>query len=97
MAVYVDPMSPCIQSKKWPYDQACHLIADSVEELQEFAMTLGLHPSWFQAAGGSMPHYDLVGSMRRRAIRLGAIQIDRKEFVKIMEKYRQRKTGGRRD
>lgn len=97
MSVYVDPMQLCIQSRTWPYKYACHLIADSVEELHEFAGQLGLHRSWFQ--GGqpnvqsqytSIPHYDLTTSMRQKAIRLGAVSLSVKEFEKIMRKYRQR-------
>lgn len=93
MSVYVDEMSTCIQSEKWPYKYACHLVADSVEELQEFAMRLGLHPSWFQNKPES-PHYDLTTRMRQRAIRLGAIALSRKKFLKLMRKYHSRKTGG---
>lgn len=93
MSVYVDEMDTCIQSKKWPYKYACHLVADSVEELHEFAVLLGLHRTWFQGSG-SIPHYDLTTRMRREAIRLGAISISRKEFAKILKKYRKRKTGG---
>jgi len=91
MSVYVDPMQPCIQSNKWPYKYACHLVADSVEELHEFAAQLGLHRSWFQGSG-STPHYDLTTRMRAKAIRLGAFSVSVKEFVKLMRK--QRKTGG---
>jgi len=86
-------MQPCIQSDKWPFKSACHLVADSVEELQEFAMRLGLHRSWFQDSG-SIPHYDLTTRMRREAIRLGAIRTSKKEFAKLTKKYRQRNTGG---
>lgn len=86
MSVYVDPMQPCIKSSKWPYDQACHLIADSVEELHEFARQLGLHRSWFQ--DHNIPHYDLVGGIRRQAIRLGAVSVSVKDFVKLMKQQR---------
>lgn len=86
MSVYVDELMSCMQSKKWPYSQACHLVADSIDELHEFAGRLGLMRSWFQR--GSLPHYDLTTGMRFKAIRLGAIEIDRKKFVEIMRKYR---------
>ena len=86
MSVYVDELSVCIQSKKWPYKYACHLVADSVEELQTFAMMMGLHKSWFQE--GSIPHYDLTAGMRRKAIGAGAFEIGGKEFRKLMKKYR---------
>ena len=62
-----------------------HLIADSREELHEFARKLGLKREWFQdpvvngkpkAAPGSRAaenwHYDVTDSMRRKALELGA-------------------------
>ncbi len=92
MSVYVDEMEPCIQSEKWPYPQACHLAADSVEELQVFARRIGLMRSWFQSKS-ELPHYDLTAGMRYRAIRLGAIEIDKEKVVEMMRKYRLRKAG----
>lgn len=92
MSVYVDEMVACIQSTKWPYTKACHLVADSVEELQTFALALGLHFSWYQPE--SIPHYDLTTRMRRKAVRMGAIEIGRKRFAKLMKKYRPRTTSG---
>ncbi len=89
MSVYVDDMQTCIRSKKWPYSRSCHLVADSVSELQEFAQLMSLHSSWFQDSA-SMPHYDLTKSMRQRAIYLGAFEVTQKRFVRIMRKYRQR-------
>lgn len=89
MGVYVSEMQVCIRSKKWPYNQACHLVADSVSELQEFAQLMPLHISWFQDSP-SMPHYDLTTRIRQRAISLGAIPVTQKRFVRIMRKYRQR-------
>lgn len=89
MSVYVDEMVGCMQSKNWPYSRSCHLGADSVKELHEFADRLGLLRTWFQR--GSLPHYDLTTGMRFKAIRLGAIEIDRERFVEIMRKYRPRR------
>lgn len=86
--MYVDEMRICLQTRSWPYTHACHLVADSVEELQEFAIRLGMHPSWFQ--GGSMPHYDLTTRVRKKAVRMGAFEIKKKKFLKLMKKYRQR-------
>ena len=95
MSVYIDPMQPCIQSRKWPYKQACHLIADSVEELHEFAAQVGLHRSWFQ--DHNIPHYDLTTGMRYKAIRLGAVSINVKDFIKLTRKQRLRETSGQPD
>lgn len=88
MSVYVDEMRVSIPNKNWPYSQACHLVADSVEELHEFAIRLGLHPSWFQNKP-ELPHYDLTTGMRQKAIRMGAIGLKNKKFLKLMRKYRQ--------
>lgn len=86
MSVYVDEMVACSRNRNWPYDQACHLVADSVKELHEFARRLGLRHSWFQSR--SLPHYDLTIGMRFKAIKLGAIEVDRNEFSLITRKYR---------
>lgn len=88
MSVYVDDMQVCIRSKKWPYNKACHLVADSVSELQEFAQLMPLHSSWFQSE--SIPHFDLTTRMRQRAISLGALPVKQKRFVRITRKYRKR-------
>ncbi len=95
MSVYVDPMNVCIPNNKWPYNSACHLVADSVKELQLFAVRLGLHFTWSQSK--PIPHYDLTTNMRRRAIKFGAIEISPKKFLKLIRKYRPRETGGQPD
>jgi len=89
--IYVDELTVCIRSKKWPYRQACHMMADSVEELHYFAGRMGLMRSWFQR--GSLPHYDLTKGMRLLAVKFGAIEIDKKKFVELMRKYRSRRAG----
>lgn len=89
MSVYVDEMAACSRNRNWPYDWACHLAADSVEELHEFARRLGLKRSWFQ--NKSLPHYDLTTGMRFKAIKLGAIEVDRNGFFLIIRKYRKRR------
>jgi len=89
MSVYVDEMRICLRNRNWPYSQGCHLAADSIEELHEFAGRLGLMSSWFQS--GSMPHYDLTIGMRVKAVKLGAVEIDTKKIIELMRKYRKRK------
>lgn len=93
MSIYVDEMRVSIPSSSWPYKYACHLVADSVVELQEFAIRLGLHPSWFQNKP-ELPHYDLTTSMRRKAVRMGAVELKRKKFLKFMKKQRKCTTSG---
>jgi len=68
MSVYVDDMFAPFRGMLMS-----HLVADTVEELQEFAAKLGLKPEWFQ--NHRMPHYDVAKSTREKAIKLGAIPV----------------------
>jgi hypothetical protein len=86
MSVYVDDIAVCVKNKKWRWPKACHLVADSVDELHKFADRLGLKRSWFQH--GTIPHYDLTENMRRKAVKLGAIEIDRDQMVQFIRKNR---------
>ena len=92
MSVYVDEMNVCVKSKTWPYSQACHLVADSVEELHFFAGRMRLKPAWFQNRP-YLPHYDLTTGKRSKAVRLGAIELDRAQFIEFMRNTRPRSTG----
>jgi hypothetical protein len=58
--------------------------ADSVEELHQFAMEIGMKRAWFQEPKGSvkLPHYDLNASRRRKAVAYGAIELDRRDSVR---------------
>ena len=90
MAVYVDNLIPCIPNKNWQYKKSCHLIADTEKELHEFALSIGLKRSWYQG-NSSISHYDLTASKRVQAVRGGARQISRTQFVDKMRKARNRK------
>ena len=92
MSVYVDEMGACLVTDKWPYSQSCHLVADSVEELHYFAGRMMLKPAWFQDKP-ELPHYDLTKGKRRLAIKLGAIEVNRKKIFELMKKNRSRRAG----
>ena len=92
MSVYVDEMTVCLRNRNWPYNQACHMTADSVEELHYFAGRLRLKPAWFQNKH-ELPHYDLTKGMRRLAVKLGAIECNRYKISELMKMYRSRRTG----
>jgi hypothetical protein len=62
------------------------MLADTVEELHEFAARLGLKRAWYQPV--STPHYDLTATRRARAIHLGALEADRVGVVRIVRRYR---------
>lgn len=85
MAVYVDNL----RDYGWRHGPSCHLIADSVEELMEFAVAMGLRPEWFQPK--STPHFDLTADGRSQAVAQGAIELTNRELIaKIRELRRKR-------
>ena len=88
MAVYVDPLLPCLTSKAWRYTHSSHLIGDTEEELIAFAERIGLKAEWIQR-GTSITHFDLNSSKRQQAVEAGAIEIDIKEMGKRIQKHRQ--------
>lgn len=85
VAVYVD----AIRDYGWHRGPSCHLIADSVEELIEFAESMGMRREWFQAK--STPHFDLTVDGRKAAVSLGAIELTNRELVAKIRELRQRK------
>lgn len=64
----------------------CHMIADSYLELIQMAKAIGMRHEWFQR--GSFPHFDVSVSRRAKAVRLGAVEVDRRELVRIMRRIR---------
>ncbi len=65
------------------YDRLGHLRADTLNELHEFARTLGLRRAWFQGRASRFPHYDLTTTnARRRAKAAGAIEISVRDMVR---------------
>ena len=87
MAVYVDRLV----DYGWRHGPSCHLIADSVDELIEFAVQMGLRPEWFQPK--SSPHFDLTAEGRAAAVSNGAIELENRAFVaKVRELRAKRKS-----
>ena len=79
--VYVDELRPYPVTHRWRYGQACHLLADSLEELHAFATKIQLRRSWFQPHD-RWPHYDLTAKRRIVAVQQGAVEVTAREFVK---------------
>lgn len=71
MTVYVD-------DAVWPWrgERWAHLMADTLEELHEFAQRLGKPRVSFQDKPSGC-HYDVTARMRERALALGAVAISR--------------------
>jgi len=75
VAVYVDNVRIAWRGQLW-----CHLVADSIEELHQFAYMLGLRRRWFQRSA-SYPHYDVTVQVREHAIELGALLGSRQQII----------------
>jgi hypothetical protein len=69
MAVYVDYLFKA----GWRFGEACHMTADTLEELHEMGERIGLKRRWFQAHP-RFPHYDLTAGKRMLAVAAGAIE-----------------------
>jgi hypothetical protein len=81
--VYVDELFDTQPKRGWPYRRACHMTADTAEELHVFAASIGLQRAWAQHEGRMTLHYDLTPTKRTEALRRGAT------FVPAMEQARQ--------
>jgi len=64
----------------------CHMVADTDEELHGMAKAIGMKEEWFQPR--SFPHYDVCLFRRKKAIELGAVEIDRRDLALFMRRYR---------
>ncbi len=78
MTVYVDNMQA-----KFRNMIMCHMIADTREELLEFAINIGLKPSWRQKWDTHHFHFDISLSKRRQAIAKGAVAVTMRELGDI--------------
>lgn len=81
MSVYVDAAMIEAHPHRGPWPAKwSHLMADTVEELHEFAARLGLRRSWYQERPQPwLCHYDVTKGIREQAIKLGAIPETRRE------------------
>jgi hypothetical protein len=73
MAIYVDDFKGRFRGMVMS-----HMMSDvSTDELKTFAISIGLKIEWFQSGvvSGSMPHFDVSQSMKKKAIKAGAIPI----------------------
>jgi hypothetical protein len=61
------------------------LVSDtSLTELHLFANVIGLKKKWFRDK--FIPHYGLTGSMKRKALKFGAIFVEEKDEIKRLGK-----------
>lgn len=76
MTVYVDNFNASYRGMVM-----CHMGADSREELDAMADTIGVQRKWIQHPGEWREHYDICLSKRALAVKAGAIEITPREFV----------------
>lgn len=78
-------MSVYVGVPMWPFGRMvmCHMLADTMQELDEMADKIGVSRRWIQhdaekKAGtvGALTHYDIAKSKRALAIKHGAIACD---------------------
>ena len=91
MTVYVDP--PQTWNDRFP--NYCHMWADSIEELHEFATKLRLKRTWFQHQRRGFPHYDVSQGKRYLALQMGALPVTSADMVKWVHEN-ERKNGWRK-
>lgn len=82
MTVYVDQ-----EENTFRRMVMCHMFADTIEELHSMATAIGMRRAWFQPF--SFPHYDVAKGRRGVALRLGAVEVTRKEGVQIRRRLRE--------
>jgi hypothetical protein len=75
--VYVDDSEVLKHGYGW-----FHLMADSIQELHEFAVTIRLPARAFHR-GARHPHYDVTAGQRQRAFQHGAVAISARDAVQI--------------
>lgn len=51
----------------------CHMFADTREELDAMADTIGMRRTWIQKPGTPREHYDVTKARREAAIKAGAV------------------------
>lgn len=77
MTVYVDRYWGPYDKGKWK--GGGHLLTSDLDELHQFAKSIGLRREWFQ--GHTLfAHYDLTATKRMLAVNNGAVQIETGEF-----------------
>jgi hypothetical protein len=67
----------------------CHMIADTLDELNTMADRIGVARRWLQEPPkASFHHYDIAKSKRALAVAAGAIDCDRNTFVAHLRRIR---------
>lgn len=61
------------------------MVSDSLEELHQMASQIGVARKHFQDKSYK-PHYDVCRKMKRKAIELGAIEVEEREIIILLKR-----------
>lgn len=87
--VYVDNAFVEHRGRQW-----CHLLADSIDELHEFAASVGLSKHAFHRAA-RIPHYDISTRQRFLVLAKGAQSVTVRQGILLSRHLAVSKTTGR--
>ena len=86
MSCYVDAVR-AYPKAGLPFQEFCHLLADSRDELHAMAERLGVPRRLFQEHPWRW-HYDLPAHVREHAVRLGTIEVDLHTVGELLRRRR---------
>lgn len=90
MSVYVDPLRDW--GAPWRGGKSCHVLADTEQELDEFAARVGAKHFWKQKH--PIPHFDIGPTLRKRALALGAEEITFRQMAKLVKRLKEEVCNG---
>lgn len=81
--VYIDDFNA-------PYGRMtmCHMIADTTEELLRMCDRIGVNRKWIQDTGTYYEHFDICLSKKKKAMSLGAVEMNAREMVELQTEHR---------
>lgn len=87
MTVFVDNMHET-EMGQFRRMKMSHMIADTHNELVAMADQIGVARRWIQQPGTPDEHFDICKSKRILAVDAGAVEIDMRDLVKIIQRKR---------
>ncbi len=85
MPVYVDNYYE-LTGRNFGRMKMCRMIADSTKELLKMVDAIGVKRKWIQHPGTCNEHFDICLSKRAKAVKMGAIEVSAREYVKEIER-----------
>lgn len=82
--IYVDNFY--VTGVKYRGMKMSHMIADTTEELLTMADKIGVKRKWLQHPGTCNEHFDICLAMRAKAVELGAVEINYREYATEIQK-----------